>query len=67
MKKRRFSRSVRILLFVPILVILLLAARGAPEQVQAGNETTFLPAGPRVPFLRVLGELNGYLQMGGEG
>ena len=41
MKKRRFSRSVRILLFVPILVVLLLAARGAPEQVQAGNDDLF--------------------------
>ena len=41
MKKRRFSRSVRFLLFVPILVILLLAARGAPEQVQAGEDDLF--------------------------
>ena len=41
MKKRRFSRSVRFLLFVPILVILLLAARGAPEQVQAGKDDLF--------------------------
>ena len=41
MKKRRFSRSVRFLMFVPILVILLLAARGAPGPVQAGVDDHF--------------------------
>ena len=38
MKKRRFSRSVRFLLFVPILVILLLAASGTPGPVQAREQ-----------------------------
>ena len=41
MKKRRFSRSVRFLLFVPILMILLLVAHGAPGQIQAGEKDHF--------------------------
>ena len=41
MKKRRFSRSVRFLLFVPILVILLLAASGTPGPVQAKSSDAF--------------------------
>ena len=41
MKKRRFSRSVRFLLFVPILMVLLLVAHGAPGQIQAGEKDHF--------------------------
>ena len=41
MKKRRFSRSVRFLLFVPILMILLLVASGTPGQIQAREKDHF--------------------------
>ena len=41
MKKRRFSRFVRFLLFVPILVILLLVASGTPGQIQAREKDHF--------------------------
>ena len=41
MKKRRFSRSVRFLLFVPILMVLLLVANGAPGQIQAQQERDY--------------------------
>ena len=41
MKKRRFSRSVRFLLFVPILMVLLLVASGTPGQIQAREKDHF--------------------------